>query len=258
MVVTVGAACVENRVGDLDHNLEAAVSLVHCLAERGAQIAVLPEGCLQGYPVEGGFNAEQARELAEPFDGPYARAFRDAAKAAGIYLVSAYDRRDGDRIFNTAELISPDGETIGIYDKTHTVNRATGDYYTPGAGLPVFDTRFGKVGILICVDRTYAENWRVLMLRGARLVLIPSNGGCSERNTHRLQAMCFDQCLCCAFAHPRRGLVIDVQGDLLDRDGDGEKPFALGEVDLRAAGDRQLDLRRRRRPELYGPVVQPR
>ena len=59
-------------------------------------------------------------------------------------------------------------------------------------------------------------------------------------------------------ASPAGGLVIDVQGDLLDRDGDEEKPFALGEVDLRAAGDRQLDLRRRRRPELYGPVVQPR
>lgn len=68
--------------------------------------------------------------------------------------------------------------------------------------------------------------------------------------------MAFDQCLCCVFAHPRRGLVIDVQGDLVDHDEGPARPYALGELDLGPVAARQDDLRRRRRPELYGPVAE--
>ncbi len=196
-----------------------------------------------------------ARAKAKPLDGGYAQAFRAAARDAGVHLVACYDRRDGENIYSTAELIGPDGGTIGVYDKTHTFSAPDRDFYTPGEALRVFDTEFGKIGILICIDRTYTENWRVLMLRGARLVLIPANGGYSEMNTHRLHAMAFDQCLCCVFAHPRRGLVIDVNGNIIDHDA--ARPYALDELDLDPVGQRQADLRRRRRPELYGPVTEP-
>ena len=82
------------------------------------------------------------------------------------------------------------------------------DLYEPGADLPVFDTPFGRVGILICIDRTYPECWRVLMLRGARAALVPANGGYSRLNTGRLLAGSFDNRVACVFAHPKKGLVI--------------------------------------------------
>jgi len=255
MNVTVAAACVPDVKGDRDRNLEAAVSMIRQLADTGAQIVVLPEACLQGYALENSDLAiDEVRRLAEPSDRKYAQTFRAAARESGVHVVACYDRLDGASIYNTAELIGPDGRTIGMYDKTHTLGRGEREYYTPGEALRVFDTEFGKLGILICVDRTYAENWRVLMLQGAQLVLIPANGGCSDRNTHRLQAMAFDQCLCCVFAHPRRGLVIDVNGDLIDHDEVPDRPYALGELDLAPVEARQADLCSRRRPELYGPV----
>ena len=204
MKVTVAAACVPDVKGDRDRNLEAAVALIRQLADAGAQIVVLPEACLQGYGLENSdLTFDQVREIAEPSDGRYAQAFRAAARESAVHVVACYDRLDGAKIYNTAELIAPDGRTIGVYDKTHTLGATERDYYTPGEALRVFDTEWGRLGILIYVDHTYAENWRVLMLQGARLVLIPANGGCSDRNTHRLQAMAFDQCLCCVFAHPR-------------------------------------------------------
>lgn len=259
MKVTVAAACVPDVKGDRDRNIEAAKAKIRQLAEAGAQIVVTPEACLQGYALENSnLSRDQLREITEPVDGEYASAFRQAARESGVYVVACYDRRDGNKIFNTAELINPDGEPIGMYDKTHTLSALEPGYYTPGEALRVFDTEFGKIGILICIDRTYAENWRVLMLRGAQMVLIPANGGYSEGNTHRLQAMAFDQCLCCVFAHPRRGLVIDVNGKIIDHDENSAKPYALGELNLSAVEERQVDLRRRRRPELYGPVVDPK
>lgn len=257
MKVKVAAACVPDIKGDRDANLAAARAMVEQLAGAGSRIVVLPEGCLQGYPIENSdLTVEESRQIAEPFDGRYAAAFRDAAREAGVYLVAAYDRRDGDRVYNTAELIGPDGKTIGLYDKTHGLNPAGAEYYTPGDGLRVFDTEFGRVGILICMDRVFAENWRVLMLQGAELVLIPANGGYSENNTHRLQSMAFDQCLPNVFAHPKRGLVIDVAGGIVDHDSDGVRPYALGELDLGEVGPRQEKLRQRRRPDLYGPVAE--
>ena len=256
MKLTVAAACIADHKGARTANLEAAVAQIHQLAAAGAQLVVLPEACLQGYAIEGSdLSLAQLRTIAEPFDGEYARAFRLAARQAGVYLVACYDRRDGDRIYNTAELIDPRGTTIGTYDKTHTVGRSESRYYSAGTALPVFDTEFGKIGILVCIDRTYAENWRVLMLQGARLVLIPANGGCGEKNTYRLQAMAFDQCLCCVFAHPRRALIIDVQGNLVDHDEEAARPYAIGALDLQAVEARQTDLHSRRRPELYGPVA---
>ena len=256
MKVTVAAACIPDVKGSRDQNIAATQASVMQLSGLGAQIVVLPEACLQGHAIENSdLTADELRHIAEPIDGRYASMFRELAKEAGVHLVAAYDRREGDRIYNTAELISPDGRTIGLYDKTHGLNPPGVDYYTPGSSLEVFDTVFGKVGILICMDRVFAENWRVLMLQGAELVLIPANGGYSESNTHRLQCMAFDHCLPNVFAHPRRGLVIDVDRKIIDHDEDTARPYALGELNLDEVGPRQRNLRARRRPDLYDLVT---
>ena len=250
--VILAAASVPDIKYDRDANLQAAAAMVQDLAAAGAQVVVLPEGCLQGYIAEeDDLTLEKLRQTAEPFDGKYATAFRALAKEARVYLVTSYDRLEGDAIYNSAELIGPDGESIGVYDKTHSVPR----YYTPGKDLPVFDTEFGKMGILICADRSFAENWRVLMLAGASMVLISAAGGYSQLNTHRLQARACDQCLPNVFAHPKRALVINLEGDIVDQDNGLDKPYAIGEVDLSNVRARQKERRQKRRPDLYGPLA---
>ena len=250
--VILAAASVPDIKYDRDANLQAAAAMVQDLAAAGAQVVVLPEGCLQGYIAEeDDLTLEKLRQTAEPFDGKYATAFRALAKEARVYLVTSYDRLEGDAIYNSAELIGPDGESIGVYDKTHSLPK----YHTPGKNLPVFDTEFGKMGILICADRSFAENWRVLMLAGASMVLISAAGGYSQLNTHRLQARACDQCLPNVFAHPKRALVINLEGDIVDQDNGLDKPYAIGEVDLSNVRARQKERRQKRRPDLYGPLA---
>ena len=166
-LVTVGAACVPDAKGDRDANLDAASGLTKRLAAEGAQIIVLPEACLQGYAIaDPDQDRDHIRCLAEPVDGPYAAAFRNIARDNGVFLVAGYDRQEGDKVYNTAELIGPDGDTIGLYDKAHVGSGYDAELYSPGRSIPVFETPCCRLGILICVDRTVPENWRLLMLPG--------------------------------------------------------------------------------------------
>lgn len=197
MEVTVAAGCVPDARGDKDANFAAARELTRRLAAAGAHIVVLPEACVQGYPIaDERFSVEQVKAMAEPAEGERVATFRALARDAGIHLVFGYDRCEGERVLNSAELVSPDGHVIGRYDKTHTMLGREPQVYTPGGALPVFETEFGTVGLLICNDRVYAESWRTLMLQGARLVLIPSNGDYSPLNTMRHQVMAVDNCVC--------------------------------------------------------------
>ena len=256
MNVTIAAACVPDSKGDKQRNFTAAAAVTRRLASEGARIVVLPEACLQGYPAaDERWSRDELLEMAEPFDGHYARAFRDLARETGVFLVAGYDRREGQNVFNSAELIGPDGQTVGLYDKTHATVPPDTRLYTPGSDLPVFETPFGKVGLLICIDRTYPECWRVLMLQGARMVLIPACGGYSQLNTGRLLASSHDNCLVCVFAHPKMGLVITPDGQIVDQGGEEDKPFAIGTVDLGDVDERHSNLRRRRRVDLYGCIL---
>ena len=198
MKIRVAAACVPDIKGDKERNFSAAADLTKRLALEGADMVVLPEACLQGYPAGAErFSRSEIVEMGEPFEGTYAQGFRDLAREASVYLVAGYDRRAGEILYNSAELIAPNGKTIGLYDKTHVMVGGDLGLYTPGASLSAFETGFGKVGLLICNDRVYSECWRVLLLQGAQIVLIPSNGGYSQMNTNRLQVMALDNCLCC-------------------------------------------------------------
>ena len=250
------AVCLPDLKGEADANLAEALRCVRERVSKGAELVVLPEAGLQGYPAGAQTYArEQIVGWAEPDDGPRIGALRALAAELSIHLVAGYDRIDGDRLYNTAELIGPDGVVLGRYDKTHVRSGGDVGLYEPGAGLPVFDTPWGGVGMLICNDRVYAETWRVLMLRGARMVLIPSNGSYSEGNTRRLQTMAVDNGVACLFAHPRRGLVIAPDGALLDHDEDEGRRFAQGAVDLSRVEESQRGIRHRRRADLYGDVL---
>jgi len=82
--------------------------------------------------------------------------------------------------YNAALLFNRKGEIIGRYYKTHLQSQDL--KYSPGKDLPVFETDFGKVGIVICADRRWPEAVRALRVKGAELILNPSYGMWGEAN----------------------------------------------------------------------------
>jgi predicted amidohydrolase len=119
-----------------------------------------------------GVNSTYA-DCAESIPGPSTDYFCELAKKHQLYIVSGLIERDRHQLFNVAVLISPDGKVVGKYRK---VCLPDGEYdrgMSPGSDYPVFDTRFGKVGMMICYDGFFPEVARELSNRGAEIIAWP-------------------------------------------------------------------------------------
>ena len=136
-------------------------------AAKGADLFVLPE-TLTYY----GTGLTYA-ECAEPIPGPSTDYFAELAKQHDLYVVAGLLKRDKHLIYNVAVLLGPDGAIVGKYRKTTLPRGEIEGGITPGDQYPVFETRFGKVGMMICYDGFFPEVARELTLNGAEVIAWP-------------------------------------------------------------------------------------
>lgn len=143
-------------------------------AAKGADLIVLPETltCTG--------NGLTYFDVAEPVPGPSTDYFGELAKEHGLHIVAGIVEREAHLIFNVAVLIGPDGALIGKYRKV-TLPRTEIDMgISPGSEYPVFETSFGKVGLMICYDGFFPEVARQLTNNGAEIIAFPV-AGCNPR-----------------------------------------------------------------------------
>jgi predicted amidohydrolase len=112
-------------------------------------------------------------DVAEPVPGPSTEYFGALAKQHGLYIVAGLVERDGHAIYNTAALLDPDGLVAGKYRKVALPRSETEGGIQPGGDYPVFDTRFGKLGMMVCYDGFFPEVARQLASRGAEVIAWP-------------------------------------------------------------------------------------
>jgi predicted amidohydrolase len=112
-------------------------------------------------------------ELAEPIPGPSTEYFGQLAKKHNIYIVPGLIERDGRLVYNVAVLIGPDGKVIGKYRKNCLPRSEIEAGIAPGSDYPVFQTRFGKVGMMVCYDGFFPEVARELTNNGAEVIAWP-------------------------------------------------------------------------------------
>lgn len=138
----------------------------------GADLVVLPELCNSGYNFE---STEQAWTTSEEIgDSVYVEYLESLCQQHGCHVVSGFNERDGERLYNSAVLVGPQGY-VGRYRKLHLFMDEK-DHFQPGdEGLPVFDLGLCRVGMLICFDWEFPEAWRVLALKGADVICHPAN-----------------------------------------------------------------------------------
>lgn len=172
-VIVAAAVQCDPQVGmeNKDKNLARTLELANAAADEGANLVVLPELVNTGYSFE---TREEAYAHAEPLTGPTVQAWCELARDRGIHLVGGMAEADGVRLYDTAVLIGPDG-LIGHYRKTHLWNREK-LVFTPGdLGFPVFDTRIGRIGLLVCWDIWFPEVARLLSVQGADVICSVNN-----------------------------------------------------------------------------------
>ena len=259
-----------NSTEDVERNLETADRLVREAASRGCQFVALPEK----WTVLG--TDEQMSAAAQPLDGPAIAWARTAARELGIDLVagSIVERVSGrEKPANTSVHIGPGGEIKAIYRKIHMFDvEVDGVLYAesaseqPGDEIVTSEVRGIPLGMSICYDLRFPELYRILAVRGAEIIVIPSAFTLTTTRDHwevlvRARAI-ENQCFVVApnqiGPHPPghrsggRSLIVDPWGLVLATAPDRES-IAVADLDLEMlrAVRRRLPSLANRRPEAY-------
>jgi predicted amidohydrolase len=274
--VLVACCQVAPEFGALDANRALAARAVEAAAARGARLIVLPELVSSGYVFR---DADEARSLAEPADGPTVSGWAELARRLDVVIVGGFCEVDEDgALRNSAALVDPDG-VRAVYRKAHLWDRES-LVFVPGDEPPaVVDTAVGRIGVMVCYDLEFPEWARLPALAGAQLLVAPANWPADsllpgEDPAEGLRARA-NACVnrmwvaVCDRQGPERG-VEWVGGSLIaDPDGrlaagppeEGEAGLVLADCDLSLADDKRTsernDVLADRRPELYGPVAAP-
>jgi predicted amidohydrolase len=172
------AAAVQlNSNADKARNLAAAERLVRAAAADGAELVALPE---KWNLLAGG---EELVAGAEALDGPSLNAARGWARDLGIHLLagSIAERGEGEKVANTSVLIGPGGEDLAVYRKIHMFDVDAGgvsyresEHERPGSEVVTGPVGELIAGLSVCYDLRFPELFRILALRGARILTVPS------------------------------------------------------------------------------------
>ena len=133
----------------------------------GAQIACLPEMCLFGW-----VNPD-AHERAEPIPGSDSDQLCDFAREYGLHMCVGLAEKDADRLYDTAVLIDENGSILLKHRKINLLSELMDPPYTPGSEAHVAETRFGRVGLLICADTHDEQILAQMAAARPDLVLVP-------------------------------------------------------------------------------------
>lgn len=251
-------------------NLARALEVAVQAGRSSVDLLVFPEMFMYRHP--DGSEAAPA-EAAEPLDGPFVTSAARAAAEHRLHLVMGVAERvpgEAYRAYNTAVLISPSGERLGIYRKVHLYDAFNGresERFTPGdAPPPVIDTALGRIGLQICYDLRFPEWSRLLALAGAEIMVVPTSwvaGPMKEEHWVTLVRARAIENTCWVVAAGQvgqdrigRSLAVDPMGAVV-ADGGEEPGLVLAEVDLervRRVREKNPSLYHRR-PDLYGDLV---
>lgn len=155
------------KSGTVSGNRQEFVELLERAAESEADLVVLGE-TLTSVGVK-----EDVEAIAEAIPGPTTEFYAGQAKRLGLHVVFGLLEREGDRIFNSAVLVDPEGKMVGRYRKVCLPHAEIEQGIEPGEAFPVFETRLGKIGMMICYDGFFPEVARELALGGAEIIAWP-------------------------------------------------------------------------------------
>jgi beta-ureidopropionase len=262
-----------NCSGIRAQNLARAEQMIRKAAQEKAQILLLPEVFHELFFITD-LNSKYF-DAAEPIPGPITDMIRNLAAELGVVIVApVYESVGRSVYYNSAAVIDADGTLLGVYRKNHIpLNTLFYEklYFKPGnLGYPVFDTRFGKIGILICHDRHYPEGARALALNGAEIMLVPS-----ATPDKSLSRKVWEKELCAHaifneffvaglnrtgqegnYFYYGHSVAFDPSGEMLGQAGEGEEVF-LVDCDLNQVTQRRRAWQffRDRRPDTYGVLT---
>jgi predicted amidohydrolase len=203
---------------DKEANYRRVEPLIREAVRKGARMVCTTECFLDGYAIaDKSIPLNDYRRLGEPIpDGPYCKRLAALAGELKIHLIAGMTEADGEARYNTAVLFGSDGKLIGKYRKQKLGHESVRN--TAGSTTSVFPTPYGKVGLMICADRTESSIVGKICGKGADLLICPSGGMFGPKtNDHILQARSRENHIPIVFVHPAEFLVTGPDGSILER-----------------------------------------
>lgn len=167
--VAVIQANFKNR--DIQDNVDKIKSLVKETKRNSPEVKLIlfPELCVTGY-----FLTEDIRQVAEEAEGDTYRTISTLAREYQVYIGYGFVEKGKDQhIYNSVSLINQEGQRVATYQKIH-LTPLEREIFTPGQHLVTVETEIGHIGLMICWDLAFPELARLLALKGANMVLVPS------------------------------------------------------------------------------------
>lgn len=270
-------ACVQTDVvfKDINANLTSLESTVRAEMSQGTQLTVFPECFSTGYCFD---SLAEAMEFGESIPGPSTDRIAKLCAELKTYVVFGMLEKSNDQLFNVAILIGPDG-LIGSYRKVHLPYLGVDRFTTPGdRPFEVFEAAGVKIGMLICYDGGFPEAARVLSIRGADLIVLPTNWppGGSYMAEFSINCRAMENGIYFAavnrigtengFSFIGKSRICSPVGATIDSIDDASPGILRTEIDpmiartkriVRVPGKHLIDRMADRRPEMYGAICEP-
>ena len=262
-------------IADKQANLDRMALHIEQEAAVGSRLVVFPECFITGYCFE---SLEEGREVAESVNGPSVEFAAGLCAKHNCYTVFGMLEQEGPDVYNTAVLVGPDG-LIGSYRKVHLPYLGIDRFTTPGnRPFEVFDAGGVRIGMLICYDGGFPEAARVLALKGADIVVLPTNWppGAEYMSQFSSNSRAMENGIYFAavnrvglergFSFIGRSRICDPVGATLEAADHTDECVIRGSVDVtmarqkrivRVPGRHVIDRFADRRPEMYGPICEP-
>jgi predicted amidohydrolase len=274
--VKIAAVQVEPGLMKNRDNLVSILGWVSKAAANQANLVVFPECSLSGYIFH---SRGEALPFAETVPGPSTEEVASLCRELGVYVVFGLLEREGDRLFNAAVLVGPQGLIAG-YRKNHLPFLGVDRFVDMGdRPFSVHQTPIGNIGLYICYDIVFPESSRVMTLMGADILALPTNFPQVRRETlatyvvnaraieNRVHVVAADRVGSeRGYAFAGLSKIVSASGKTLGLASPDKEEIIYGEVSLAAArkkrlvvapGEYELDYIKDRRPELYGLITEP-
>jgi predicted amidohydrolase len=267
-LLRLGLVQMDAILGVVKANLERALGYVQEAKQNQVDILCFPELFSTGY--NPALLGDRYYALAEPVSGPTIQRLARAARENGLHIVApiVLEKSVPGVIHNAAVVLGGDGQNLGSFSKVH-LPFSERLYFRAGDEYPVFETDFGKLGIMICYDAGFPEVARLLALQGAEIILAP----CAFRKADKhmwdiyFRARALENTFFVA-ATNRVGqegdlhlfgsaVVSNPTGILLAESPEDQENLLVADVDLEEvrAFRARMPFLRDRRPELYGGLL---
>lgn len=237
--------------GNLSRNFEKLLSVLQSVRDPKVDVFVTSECYLDGY-------VSTEKEVTKENIGSYGvtedylnRISTFTSNQSAWFILGCIENTDeGSK--NAVFVFNRKGKIVGQYYKVHCLARDR-ELFISGSKLPVFESDFGKFGVMICADRSWPETVRTLALKGARIIFNPSYGGYGKGNECKMRTRSFESEVYICFVHPYESLITNLLGEVEAHLVSNVDGYLIHKIDLKAveAARSQEGLLRNLKPEVY-------